>query len=102
MKLHTCTSCSRPFKRSHDRQRECPSCERPRTGAWAGGSTRSWREQRKRILERDHHVCQVRLVCAGAPATHVDHIVPKSRGGTDDDSNLRAACADCNLKRGNR
>lgn len=28
---------------------------------------------------------------------HVDHIVPVSKGGTSDMSNLRTLCADCNL-----
>lgn len=33
---------------------------------------------------------------------HEDHIVPRSRGGTDDPSNLRLAHAICNLVKGNR
>lgn len=33
---------------------------------------------------------------------HIDHVVPKRRGGTDDPSNLVAACADCNLAKYNR
>jgi len=32
----------------------------------------------------------------------VDHIVPKSRGGTDKVSNLTIACKKCNRKKGNR
>jgi 5-methylcytosine-specific restriction protein A len=28
-------------------------------------------------------------------ATEVDHIVPKSQGGTDDDDNLQAICSPC-------
>lgn len=66
----------------------------------ARGSTRAWRRLRAAVLERDGHVCQVRLVCDGAPATHVDHIVPVVDGGRDDPGNLRAACAACNLRRG--
>lgn len=31
----------------------------------------------------------------------VEHIIPKSRGGTDRVSNLTLACRDCNLKKGN-
>lgn len=55
---------------------------------------------RQRILERDSFRCQIGLdVCTGR-ATCVDHIVPRARGGDDSDSNLRAACAPCNLKRG--
>lgn len=38
----------------------------------------------------------------GRPATTADHIVPKSKGGGPELSNLRPACARCNSSRGNR
>lgn len=31
-----------------------------------------------------------------------DHIVPKSKGGGDEDENLRTMCAPCNEKKGNK
>ena len=34
--------------------------------------------------------------------THVDHVVPLSRGGTDDIENLCLACVECNLKKSNK
>ena len=44
--------------------------------------------------------------CAYCGATNVpleiDHIIPKSRGGTDRVSNLTLACRKCNLKKGRR
>ena len=53
---------------------------------------------RDRILRRDHWTCR----WCGAPAGHVDHVVPLKLGGTDDDTNLVAACEKCNLSRGAR
>ena len=50
------------------------------------------------ILERDKFTC---TYCGRNPKDdrvklHVDHIHPKSKGGTDDESNLTTACSDCN------
>lgn len=48
------------------------------------------------VLKRDNHACRY---CGGvAPEVRltVDHVVPKALGGTDDPSNLVAACVDCN------
>jgi 5-methylcytosine-specific restriction endonuclease McrA len=53
------------------------------------GSTREWRNTRARVLARDGWICH-----------HVDHRVPVLFGGTDDESNLLAACANCNLAKG--
>jgi 5-methylcytosine-specific restriction endonuclease McrA len=38
------------------------------------------------------------LYC-GAPATHLDHIVPFSLGGNTSLSNFRFLCAQCNFKK---
>ncbi|MEX2219956.1 MAG: HNH endonuclease [Phycisphaerales bacterium] len=57
---------------------------------------------RWRIIQRDGAAC---VVCGRAPSTHpglalqVDHIKPHRRGGTDEESNLRTLCADCNQGR---
>ncbi|WMM73018.1 HNH endonuclease signature motif containing protein [Rhodococcus pyridinivorans] len=59
--------------------------------AWAGGSTRQWRNQRQRALDRDGHRC----VDCTAPAVEVDHIVGRGDGGTDDLENLRSLCVRC-------
>lgn len=39
------------------------------------------------------------VYCA-APATHVDHVRPLSRGGWEHEDNLVPACAWCNLSKG--
>jgi hypothetical protein len=54
------------------------------------------RRLRFEILRRDNYTCRY---CGGvAPEVRitVDHVVPRALGGTDDPSNLVAACADCN------
>jgi 5-methylcytosine-specific restriction endonuclease McrA len=43
-----------------------------------------------------------RRCACGAPAEHVDHIIPVADGGTDRLDNLRPSCAACNLAKGAR
>ncbi|UYO96051.1 HNH endonuclease [Microbacterium sp. M28] len=61
--------------------------------------------KRRRILDRDGHVCQSCFTAGGeefadAPGRRatltIGHIEPVARGGSDDDSNLRAECQRCN------
>lgn len=47
----------------------------------------NWECTRRRILRRDRNICHV---CGRGGALSVDHIVPVSQGGTEDDSNLAA------------
>jgi len=39
-------------------------------------------------------------VYCGAPAEHMDHVIPRSRGGRTTQSNLVPACARCNYEKG--
>lgn len=62
----------------------------------------TWQAVRLQILQRDHHVCQVRGPKCNGKATQVDHIIPLSEGGSRlDHDNLRASCLPCNAGRGN-
>lgn len=56
----------------------------------------AWDKLRLRILARDLYLCQ-HCLTNGRPtqATQVDHIIPKAKGGTDDDGNLQALCPEC-------
>lgn len=48
------------------------------------------------VLRRDKFNCMYCGRIAPYVVLHVDHVVPVALGGTDDPSNLVAACADCN------
>lgn len=63
------------------------------------------KETRAYVLDRNGFTCQMCGAVAGEPhpfdATrktrlHIGHIIDKSKGGTDDPSNLRAICSVCN------
>lgn len=56
----------------------------------------AWRKKRAAVLKRDRYLCQCDD-CKGChlPASEVDHITPKSRGGTDDFYNLQSLNIDC-------
>lgn len=53
---------------------------------------------RRGVLARDAHACQY---CGGRAET-IDHVVPRSRGGTHVWDNVVAACRPCNLRKGDR
>lgn len=87
----TCSVCGTPCRGPRCHRHPTPN----RTGR--NGSTRAWRKLREQILERDGRVC---FWCKTDGATHVDHLVPVAKGGTDDPTNLVASCASCNQRRG--
>lgn len=58
--------------------------------------------QRYEILKRSKHRCEACGTPADERAIDIDHIVPKSLGGSDDSSNLQALCYVCNRNKGNR
>jgi 5-methylcytosine-specific restriction endonuclease McrA len=55
---------------------------------------------RRNVLHRDGHICQY---CGhqGEPLS-IDHVLPRSRGGTDAWENVTTACVPCNTRKGNR
>ncbi|WP_339091895.1 HNH endonuclease signature motif containing protein [Variovorax paradoxus] len=59
--------------------------------------------QRTRVLDRDEWTCQY---CGARLFTNdeatVDHIIPVSLGGANEDANMRAACKPCNTTKGQR
>lgn len=63
---------------------------------WRYSAGPAW--SRSGVLNRDNHVCGY---CDG-PATTVDHILPRSRGGRNSWLNTIAACGGCNQRKGDR
>ncbi|RMH70978.1 MAG: HNH endonuclease [Actinomyces sp.] len=53
---------------------------------------------RRAVFARDRHRCQY----CGRPAETLDHVVPRSRGGTHTWENLVAACRRCNAAKRDR
>lgn len=53
---------------------------------------------RRAVFARDEGRCQY---CSGS-AENLDHVVPRSRGGTHTWENVVAACRRCNTRKGNR
>jgi 5-methylcytosine-specific restriction endonuclease McrA len=49
------------------------------------------------VFRPDDFTCRYYGRSAPSVILHVDHIIPVSRSGTDEISNLVTACADCNL-----
>jgi len=78
-------------RRDSDRERarlRWPEARAARRSAWL-------RHVRALILRDPCAYC-------GAPAAHLDHVLPLARGGTDARRNLAPACARCNIEKGNR
>ena len=82
---------SRPIQAAHDRKKKNP--RNIPLGI------------RYKILSRDRFRC---VLCGASPANylncklHVDHIIPVSRGGNSETSNLRTLCSVCNLGKSNK
>ena len=60
---------------------------------------RTLRASRPRIYKRDNYEC---VYCGSKKDLTLDHVVPKSRGGGNDWTNLVTSCFKCNLKKGNK
>lgn len=57
---------------------------------------------RRNIYQRDHNTCQY---CADQPGTReltIDHVIPRSHGGTTSWENCVLACVTCNSRKANR
>jgi len=57
---------------------------------------------RYEVLKRANYRCELCGVSAHIKALEVDHIIPRSVGGSDDISNLQALCYSCNAMKRDR
>ena len=53
---------------------------------------------RRGVLRRDGHIC---AYCS-KPANTIDHVIPRSKGGTNSWENLVACCFGCNNRKGDK
>lgn len=61
--------------------------------------TRTLRANRNRIYKRDNYQC---VYCGSNKSLTLDHVLPKSRGGKNEWTNLVTSCFKCNLKKSNK
>lgn len=59
---------------------------------------RRLKRRRAEVLARNGGLC---VICNRAPATTIDHVVPRSRGGSNEIGNWQGACYPCNQDKGN-
>jgi len=50
-----------------------------------------------KVLDRDGYKCHY---CGETECLTIDHVVPRSKGGTNEQSNLLTACHGCNASKG--
>lgn len=78
--------------------------DRPTDSLSRDGTDGAWSNRKSAVLWRDRYVCQYckRNCIESGLVAEVDHIIPRSRGGTDAWSNLVCACQACNQAKGSQ
>lgn len=62
--------------------------------------TRVPRGMRHEVFKRDNYTCvECGAKKSDGATLHIDHIIPVSKGGTDELDNLQTLCKDCNLNK---
>mgnify|MGYP001054945071 CR=1 FL=1 len=61
-------------------------------------STAEYKRNRKEVLEKSNYICHY---CGGSANT-ADHVIPVSKGGSNNLDNLVSCCLSCNSTRQDR
>lgn len=61
-----------------------------------------WHKKRHRIFKKSGYRCVKCGAFGIGTLLTVDHIIPKSKGGTSAEENLQALCFHCNNRKGHR
>lgn len=69
--------------------------------ATARTKKRFGKKERAYILEKFEHKCSICKKELEKNYIHIDHIIPISKGGTNNIQNLQVLCVECNLKKTN-
>ena len=67
-----------------------------------GRFSKEVRFSRRNIFERDENTCQYCRKKFDRSELTLDHVVPRSRGGTSTWSNIVLACIKCNMRKGDK
>lgn len=87
-----------------------PTTHRAAEGAPSQKPKRKHKDRRKvsprvrfEVFQEDEYRCRICGVSADSGAVlHIDHIIPVSRGGTNEKDNLQTLCAECNFGKRDR
>lgn len=82
-------------------QRNWRTYDAVRESASKRGYGSNWQHVRKAALIRDGYQCQACGMLLGRKSrdAHVDHIIPKREGGTNELSNLQTLCHGCHSRK---
>lgn len=70
--------------------------------AYEGRGERSVVFSRKNIFKRDRYTCQYCGIQPGPEELTIDHVMPRSRGGTSTWDNCLLACVECNKRKADK
>lgn len=62
------------------------------------GMGKDWYRRKQKVIDMDGRKCRK---CGSEENLTVDHIIPKSKGGSNKISNLQTLCLQCNRSKGN-